>query len=118
MSLTTDGSISKYERLIAGTPYWRERKLVTSSSLRRLSFTNALPRLQLFSFCTFIACCNCSGVMIFSFTRRSPSLCDMPQSPVCTAVNQHRAFGLAVGNLPNSGSEVTQFRRDTNCHLD
>ena len=33
----------------------------------------AEPRRQLCSFCTLFACSNCSGVMIFSLTRRSPS---------------------------------------------
>ena len=32
---------------MAGTPYWRERKLVTSSSVRKPSFTKAEPRRQL-----------------------------------------------------------------------
>src|SRR6185437_8286131 len=67
---------------MAGTPYWRERKLVTSSSVRKLSFTNALPRRHCVSFWTLIACCNCSWVMIFSLTRRSPSLWDISNAPV------------------------------------
>ena len=29
---------------MAGTPYWRERKLVTSSSVRKPSLTKAEPR--------------------------------------------------------------------------
>src|SRR5215471_15833634 len=77
MSFTTAGSISKYDRLMAGTPYWRDRKLVTSSSVRKPSFTSAEPRRQLVSFWTLLACCNCSGVMTFSLTRRSPSRCDI-----------------------------------------
>src|SRR6266852_5911982 len=68
---------------MAGTPYCRERKLVTSSSVRKPSLTKAEPRRQLLSFCTFVACTNCSVVMTFSLTRRSPNRCDMPQSPIC-----------------------------------
>src|SRR6266568_6675661 len=117
MSLTTDGSISKYERLIAGTPYWRERKLVTSSSVRKLSFTNALPRRQLVSFCTLVACCNCSGVMIFSLTRRSPSLWDMPRAPVYTAENGTRTV-CPARNCTCSGELEGRKSGDTNCHLD
>src|SRR6266567_887307 len=116
MSLTTDGSISQYERLIAGTPYWRERKLVTFSSLRKLSFTNALPRRQLLSFCTLVACCNCSGVMIFSFTRRSPSLWDMPRSPIYPAENGG-PDDCPARTCACSGEIRGTISGDTNCHL-
>src|SRR6266568_373975 len=113
MSLTTDGSISKYERLIAGTPYWRERKLVTSSSVRKLSFTNALPRRQLDSFCTFVACCNCSGVMIFSLTRRAPSLWDISYAPVLH-IDTAQPLNIGSGTLrdPNTRHQsVSGLRR-------
>src|SRR5262249_15516103 len=64
---------------MAGTPYWRERKLVTSSSLTNPSCTRVEPRRALWpaSFSAFSALSSCSGVMIFSLTRRSPSLCDI-----------------------------------------
>src|SRR5215467_9510681 len=117
MSFTTEASISKYERLIAGTPYWRERKLVTSSSVRKLSFTRALPRRQFCSFCTLVACCNCSGVMIFSLTRRSPSLWDMPRAPVYTAENGIRTACPGRKCACFRGVRRTQSD-DTNCHLD
>src|SRR5215475_12092419 len=64
---------------MAGTPYWRERKLVTSSSLTNPSDTSVDPRRVFapFSLCARIALSSCSDVMIFSLTRRSPSLCDI-----------------------------------------
>src|SRR5262249_41966297 len=57
----------------------RDRKLVTSSSLTNPSCTRVEPRraLEPPSFCAFRAFSSCSGVMIFSLTRRSPSLCDI-----------------------------------------
>jgi hypothetical protein len=73
ISLTTTGSISKYERLMAGTPYWRERKLVTSSSERKPNFTSAEASRVRDSFWSLVACSNCSVVMTFSLTSRSPS---------------------------------------------
>src|SRR4051812_9220010 len=77
MSLTTELSISKNERLMAGTPYCRERKLVTSSSERNPSFTSAEPRRAPDSFWVLSACSSCSGVMTFSLTSRSPRRCDI-----------------------------------------
>src|SRR6266478_2595020 len=99
---------------MAGTPYCRERKLVTSSSVRKPSFTKAEPRRQLLSFCTFVACTNCSVVMTFSLTRRSPNRCDMPQSPICPSdecgLRTQRELQLLF-----QGGEVAAYRVDRNC---
>src|SRR6266496_746558 len=113
---------------MAGTPYCRERKFVTSSSLRMLSFTNALPRRQLVSFCTFVACCNCSGVMIFSLTRRSPSLWDISYAPVLH-IDTAQPLNVGCGTLQQPEHTTAARARicagerepqsdDTNCHLD
>src|SRR5690349_10165885 len=107
---------------MAGTPYWRERKLVTSSSVRKLSFTNALPRRQLVSFCTLVACCNCSGVMIFSLTRRSPSLWDISRAPVrnykTVVFGRRRPTAELGASFPKDEDRSAAISGDTNCHLD
>src|SRR5258708_4718223 len=99
---------------MAGTPYCRERKLVTSSSVRKPSLTKAEPRRQLLSFCTFVACTNCSVVMTFSLTRRSPNRCDMPVSPICES-DENGLRLLREPELPFRGEEVAAYRVDRNC---
>ncbi len=50
MILMIAGSTSKCSRLMEGTPYCRERRLVISSSLTYPSSTNALPSLPPLAF--------------------------------------------------------------------
>ena len=50
MILMIAGSTSKWSRLIEGTPYWRDSRLVISSSLTKPRLTNALPSLPPFCF--------------------------------------------------------------------
>ena len=45
MILMIAGSTSKWSRLIEGTPYWRDSRLVISSSLTKPRATNAFPSL-------------------------------------------------------------------------
>ncbi len=45
MILMIVGSTSKWSRLIEGTPYWRESRLVISSSFTKPRDTKALPSL-------------------------------------------------------------------------
>src|SRR5580658_2103034 len=61
-----------------GTPYWRERKVVTSSSLTKFSFTRQLPRRPPPFFWASSACCNCAAVITPSLTKRSPIRADIP----------------------------------------
>ena len=50
MILMIPGSTSKWSRLIEGTPYCRESRLVISSSLTNPRLTKALPSLPPFIF--------------------------------------------------------------------
>jgi hypothetical protein len=50
MILMIEGSTSKWSRLMDGTPYWRERRLVISSSRTYPSDTKAFPSLPPFIF--------------------------------------------------------------------
>src|ERR1035438_7999780 len=61
-----------------GTPYWRERKVVTSSSLTKFSFTRQLPKRPPPFFWASSAYCNCAAVITPSFTKRSPIRADIP----------------------------------------
>src|ERR1017187_519510 len=101
---------------MAGTPYCRERKFVTSSSVRKPSFTKAEPRRVFVSFWVLVACCNCSGVMIFSLTRRSPSLCDIGQSLLSKRRSKTGKVALRSTNALLSWGGKTAYFVDTNCH--
>src|SRR5215467_15748466 len=109
---------------MAGTPYWRERKLVTSSSLTNPSCTRVEPRraLEPPSFCAFSAFSSCSGVMIFSLTRRSPSLCDI----IPLSLKRRRRFDADVVSHPGCGGQPARVEKrkqpdfvfgDRNCQL-
>src|ERR1700676_1506562 len=101
---------------MAGTPYWRERKFVTSSSVRKPSFTRAEPRRQFCSFWALMACSNCSGVMIFSLTRRSPSRCDIRRSPIHVVKNAGRVSRHLHEEPLFAVGEKQCLCVDTNCH--
>src|SRR5205085_11211317 len=117
MSFTTAESISKKERLMAGTPYWRERKLVTSSSERKPSFTSTAPSREPDSFCILTACSNCSGVITFSLTSRSPKRWDMRTSPYLAnaAKNYFSNASPHTGAKIFRGKLITQNARVVCC---
>ena len=72
MSLMTVASISKCERLMEGTPYWRLRKDVMSSSLMNPSLTRLPPIRPPPVCCCWRAWFNCSRVIRAAFTNISP----------------------------------------------
>ena len=78
MILMMAGSTSKWSRLIEGTPYWRESRLVISSSVTNPRLTKALPILPPFRFWWFSASWSCWGETMFSFSSSSPSLTGIP----------------------------------------
>ena len=59
MILMMAGSTSKCSRLIDGTPYWRESRLVISSSLTNPRLTKAFPILPPLIFAWFNASWSC-----------------------------------------------------------
>src|SRR5260370_25897036 len=110
---------------MAGTPYWRERKLVTSSSERKPSFTRTDPRrsFHLASFCVLSACSNCSGEMTFSLTKRSPRRCDIPRYTYRSSdllnrdcrLRPEALNALASGRKREFQSSAKLMLSDTNC---
>ena len=73
ISAMTSASTSNSARLTAGTPYWRERKRLRSSSDRAPLFTNASPRRSPDLRLASNAFWSCSGEISCSRTRSSPS---------------------------------------------
>ena len=81
MILMMPGSTSKWSRLIDGTPYWRDSRLVISSSLTNPRLTMAFPILPPLRLAWFSASWSCWGEIMFSFSSSSPSLMGMPTPP-------------------------------------
>jgi hypothetical protein len=74
MILMMAGSTSKWSRLIDGTPYRRDNRLVISSSFTKPRLTMAFPILPPQRFAWFSASWSCWGEVMFSLSSSSPSL--------------------------------------------
>src|SRR6478752_7177254 len=95
---------------MAGTPYWRERKFVTSSSLTNPRCTSVEPRRELgpASRCALSALSSWSDVMIFSLTRRSPNRCDIVRADPGVNFDSNAILAAGRGDSRGHGNNVSR----------